>query len=97
MLPISVFPSSPFPRTLKATDKSEAFNEKGAEWFPLHLITTSSLSLDERAVLDSIADNSSEVEDSGIRKLYPSVFKTVGGGQFLNLAFHCRTLQLALI
>lgn len=64
MLPISVFPSSPFPRTLKATDKSEAFNEKGAEWFPLHLITTSSLSLDERAVLDSIADNSSEVEDS---------------------------------
>ena len=59
----SVFPPSSFPRTQKARYEW-SFNEKGSEWFLLHLITTTSLSVDESAVLDSIADNSGELEDS---------------------------------
>lgn len=59
----SVFPPSSFPRTQKARYEW-SFNEKRSEWSLLHLITTTSLSVDESAVLDSIADNSGELEDS---------------------------------
>lgn len=59
-------------------EKSETFNQKGTEWFPLHLITTSSLSLDE--MLYWIPQLTGGRGQSSIGKLHPSPFKINGGG-----------------
>lgn len=69
-------------------DKSETFNQKGPEWFLLHLITTSSLSPDGSAVLDSTADRSGEAEDSlQLGSWTPLLLKSME--EYLKLPFHC--------
>lgn len=75
-------------------DKSETFNQKGPEWFLLHLITTSSLSPDGSAVLDSTADRSGEAEDSLQLGSWTPLLKSME--EFLKLPFHCWMLHLPL-
>lgn len=93
-LPGSVSLLNSFQKTESQRDKSETSNQKGPEWFLLHLITTSSLSLDRSAILDSIAGRNDE-DSLELGSCTPLLLKSMEE-ECLKVPFHCWMLLLPL-